>query len=419
MKNIFCFSFVLCLILGGIAAHSHDHGHAHDHGHTHEPHGHSHDHGHQHGHAHEHHGHSHEQQPPQKQAGNTKPKITKPVDSTLMLWAKALTSTALISAAPILILLFIPLENTPEYEPLLKILLSFASGGLLGDAFLHLIPHAMTPHGPADGDHSHSHGHSHGEGEGHVHDMSVGLWVLAGIIVFLIIEKFVRYVKGHSHSHGHSHGAPAKKEEKESKKDEKETKEDDAKTKDKKEESDNKKEESKEKKEESKEKKTDDKIVEKDHTFPQEDIKVSAYLNLAADFSHNFTDGLAIGASYMAGTNIGIITTITILLHEVPHEIGDYAILVTSGCSRKKAMMLQLTTAVGAMMGTLVSLMLQDMTAAATTWILPFTAGGFIYIATVAVIPELLSESTLGQSIKEIAAMLVGVYMMVLIAEFE
>ena len=63
---------------------------------------------------------------------------------------------------------------------------------------------------------------------------------------------------------------------------------------------------------------------------------MSGYLNLAADFAHNFTDGLAIGASYLAGRNIGIITTITILFHEVPHEVGDFAILVQSGCTKKK-----------------------------------------------------------------------------------
>ena len=66
------------------------------------------------------------------------------------------------------------------------------------------------------------------------------------------------------------------------------------------------------------------------------EIKVAGYLNLAADFTHNFTDGLAIGASFLAGRNIGIVTTVTVLLHEVPHEIGDYAILIQSGCDRKK-----------------------------------------------------------------------------------
>ena len=66
------------------------------------------------------------------------------------------------------------------------------------------------------------------------------------------------------------------------------------------------------------------------------DIKVSGYLNLAADFAHNFTDGLAIGASFLAGQNVGIITTVTIFLHEIPHEIGDFAILIQSGCTKKK-----------------------------------------------------------------------------------
>ena len=67
-----------------------------------------------------------------------------------------------------------------------------------------------------------------------------------------------------------------------------------------------------------------------------EEIKVAGYLNLAADFTHNFTDGLAIGASFLVSRNLGIITTLTILLHEVPHEIGDFAILVQSGCNKKK-----------------------------------------------------------------------------------
>ena len=75
------------------------------------------------------------------------------------------------------------------------------------------------------------------------------------------------------------------------------------------------------------------------------DINVAGYLNLAADFSHNFTDGLAIGASFLAGQNIGIITTLTILFHEVPHEIGDFAVLIQSGCSKKKVVDLKVLTA--------------------------------------------------------------------------
>ena len=83
-------------------------------------------------------------------------------------------------------------------------------------------------------------------------------------------------------------------------------------------------------------------------------------------------------------------------------------------------MMLQFSTAIGAMLGTLVSLAAGGIGSAAIAWIIPFTAGGFIYIATVSVIPELLEgESSLWQSFKEIVALLVGVGMMVIIAELE
>ena len=114
-----------------------------------------------------------------------------------------------------------------------------------------------------------------------------------------------------------------------------------------------------------------------------------------------------------------MITTVTILLHEVPHEIGDFAILIQSGFPKRKAMMLQLVTAVGAIAGTVCGLLAEGTTTAATGWILPFTAGGFIYIATVSVIPELLENSSLWQSVKELIGLSVGVGMMVLIALYE
>uniref|UniRef100_A0A674BS76 Zinc transporter SLC39A7 n=1 Tax=Salmo trutta TaxID=8032 RepID=A0A674BS76_SALTR len=350
-------------------AESSHHGHAHDHGHKHEESG---------------HGHTHGGERVIREAEGEKRDI---VD----LWMQAIGATLLISAAPFLILFLIPVQsNTDQNKNLLKVLLSFASGGLLGDAFLHLIPHALVPHSHhGDEGHGHSHdseesqdhGHSHGAAHGHM--MSVGLWVLGGIVAFLVVEKFVRLLK-EGHGHGHSHAAPKAKE---SDGEEKNKGEKDGK--------------------ESKDENTTD-------------IKVSGYLNLAADFTHNFTDGLAIGASFLVGPAVGTVTTLTILLHEVPHEIGDFAILVQSGCTKKKAMCLQLLTALGALAGTACSLLAEGVGAAATAWILPFTAGGFVYIATVTVLPELLvGRSSLGQSVMEILAMLVGIYMMVLIAEYE
>lgn len=236
-----CSALLLVGILLSLPDFCHSQGHNHDH------HGHAHDH---HGHAHDHHGHSHDHvedrpsfkyskeanapktPPPQPKKvqkethhhGHSHEHAESPARTNAMLWTEAIGATLLISVAPFIILFFIPIDNSPERQPLLKVLLSFASGGLLGDAFLHLIPHALMAQGGDDDHHSHSHGHSHG-GDGHSegHDMSVGIWVLAGIIAFLAVEKFVRIVKG-GHNHGHSHGEPkpsSKPEKKDGSKDEK------------------------------------------------------------------------------------------------------------------------------------------------------------------------------------------------------
>lgn len=367
-----------------------------------------------HGHAHDHHGHSHG--PPQREpTAEEREKFRKKLHAnwddddeevhssdTATVWFNAIMATLLISAAPFFILFFIPLDNSAEKQWLLKILLAFASGGLLGDAFLHLIPHALMA---ADSGKEGGHGHSHGGdgGEHAPHDMSVGLGVLSGIVAFLCVEKFVRIMKG---GHGHSHEMPAKPVEKAEKKVEKKK----AKSSD---DEDTSKDDEKKEEKELAEKKSESPVEE------EGEIKVAGFLNLAADCFHNFTDGLAIGASFLAGESIGIITTLTILLHEVPHEIGDFAILIQSGVPRNKAIALQALTAVGALTGCVVSLLLGGATEAAASLTLPFTAGGFIYIATVSVIPELLEGATFKQSVMEVMALLMGVGMMVIIAQYE
>ncbi|OCT66157.1 zinc transporter SLC39A7 isoform X2 [Xenopus laevis] len=404
----------------GHSHHGHDcHGHGHSHqGHSHEDVHHGHSHQDHHGHSHEEtqHEHSHSDKEQSHVVGEERTKREAATGDNLIhnhgsrekmepvqLWTYAICATLLISAAPFFILFLIPVQsNSSQHQSLLKLLLSFASGGLLGDAFLHLIPHALEPHSAheavAEPEESHGHGHSHGHN--HSHMMLVGLWVLAGIIAFLVVEKFVRHLKG-EHGHGHSHAA-------------KESLADDATEKE--EEKDPGKDGVRHRK---KGNSTAQKGKNSKKEAVQSEMTVSGYLNLAADFTHNFTDGLAIGASFLVSSNVGIVTTITILLHEVPHEIGDFAILVQSGCTKRKAMMLQLSTALGALAGTACSLLAEGIGEAATLWILPFTAGGFIYIATVSVIPELLKDSRPCQSIFETFGILLGVAMMVLIAQFE
>jgi len=406
--------------------HSHSgHGHSHGgHGHSHGGHGHSHGgHGHSHGH-----GHAHRELTPEERE-KARQKLHKNWDGdddeetgTGSVFWNAIGATLLISAAPFFILFFIPLDNSEENQWILKITLSFASGGLLGDAFLHLIPHAMMASGDDGGSghgHSHSHGHSHGDGEGHApHDLSVGLWTLCGLIAFLCVEKLVRiYSGGHSHSHSAPAVAPVEKKKEVKNEDKKEEVEKSDKVE---EEEETKKKTKEEVAKKDKDTKTEPKPAKKEDTTEEKEIKVAGYLNLAADAFHNFTDGLAIGASFMAGNTVGVMTTFSILFHEIPHEIGDYAILIQSGVPRMKAIFLQSFTALAAVAGCLVALFAQSAgQAAAAGIILPFTAGGFIYIATVSVIPELLEGTSLKQSVLEIIALLAGVGMMVIISWYE
>jgi len=194
-------------------------------------------------------------------------------------------------------------------------------------------------------------------------------------LFFFLVEKYLRSIHGHGHGHGHGHSP---------KEDKPKTKNPKSKTK---------------------------------NQTPT--IKSSAYLNLVADIVHNFTDGLAIATSFLVNPAMGISTTIAVLFHELPHEIGDFAILIQSGLTRNQAIKAQFLTAIGALLGAVAGILLSKTMNSATTYILPFTAGGFIYIATVDVIPDLLDNSEFGQTIKEIIGMWFGIGLMVLVGLFE
>ncbi|KAL3928800.1 MAG: hypothetical protein SGPRY_002237 [Prymnesium sp.] len=145
--------------------------------------------------------------------------------------------------------------------------------------------------------------------------------------------------------------------------------------------------------------------------------RIAGYLNLAADAAHNFTDGLAIGAAYRSGWLVGASTTVAILIHEVPHEVGDVAILMQAGFTKRQAIKAQLSTAIGALLGTLISLAMGEQQSGL---LLNFTAGGFIYVATVDVLPSLLhGDCSLLQTVSELGAMAAGISMMVLVLAME
>ncbi|NXK83027.1 S39A7 protein, partial [Amazona guildingii] len=137
-------------------------------------------------------------------------------------------------------------------------------------------------------------------------------------------------------------------------------------------------------------------------------LAVSGYLNLVADVTHNFTDGLAIAASFAAGPGLGPVTALTVLLHELPHELGDVVILLRAGCSRGQVG--------GAVYGVCGIYGVRAPGSAPAPGVLPFTAGGFIYLGTVSILPELLRDAAPRQALLQLLALLAGVSMMVAIA---
>ncbi|XP_046752424.1 zinc transporter ZIP13 homolog [Diprion similis] len=140
---------------------------------------------------------------------------------------------------------------------------------------------------------------------------------------------------------------------------------------------------------------------------------ISGYLNLLANSIDNFTHGLAVGGAFLVSFRLGALTTLAILVHEIPHEVGDFAILLRSGFNRWDAAKAQLLTAGGGIFGALVAVLCSGGgVEARTSWILPFTAGGFLHIGLVTVLPELLQETNPKESLKQLAALLLGITLM-------
>ncbi|XP_053780814.1 zinc transporter ZIP13 isoform X3 [Desmodus rotundus] len=148
--------------------------------------------------------------------------------------------------------------------------------------------------------------------------------------------------------------------------------------------------------------------------------QVSGYLNLLANTIDNFTHGLAVAASFLVSKKIGLLTTMAILLHEIPHEVGDFAILLRAGFDRWSAAKLQLSTALGGLLGACFAICTQSPKGVEETvaWILPFTSGGFLYIALVNVLPDLLEEDDPWHSLQQVLLLCAGILVMVLFSLF-
>lgn len=212
-------------------------------------------------------------------------------------------------------------------EHLLKkyvfLFVSLAVGALLGDAFLHLIPEAVEELGSFT---------------------AAGSAVIAGILIFFVIEKLM---------HWHHHGV--------------------------------------------------------DH---ENHIEPVGKMILISDGFHNFIDGIIIGLSYMVSTEVGIATTIAVLLHEIPQEIGDFGVLVHAGYSKQRALVVNFLSALTALLGLAFVVLLGSLAESLIMWLLPIAAGGFVYIAIADLIPELHKTKHRGFALLQGAIVVIGVLLM-------
>ncbi|XP_071948597.1 zinc transporter ZIP13-like [Antedon mediterranea] len=283
-----------------------------------------------------------------------------------------------------------------------RCLLAFAVGGLLGDVFLHLLPEAWA--------------HINLSNDGSTH-LSIGLWVLFGLLSFMILEKILsdeidnreleklKYSSEQSTDHEDIstttngskqvavvHNRTTRVKSKHTANGQKKTKNGFIKGKSNK----------------------------KKNQSPPAKIQVTGYLNLFANFIDNFTHGLAVAGSFLVSKKVGIVTTFAIMLHEIPHEIGDFAILLRSGFDRKSAAKNQVMTATGGMLGAVFALASDSAegVGSSSAWVLPFTSGGFLFISLVTIVPELLEEKNARESLKQTICLCIGIAVMYLVSYF-
>jgi len=206
-------------------------------------------------------------------------------------------------------------------------LVSFATGALFGDAFIHLLPDAVEKSG---------------------FTLTVSLSLIAGILIFFVLEKIICW--------RHCHIETSEK-----------------------------------------------------HPHP------FAWMNLIGDAFHNSIDGMVIAGSYLAGPTIGFATTLAVVFHEIPQEIGDYGVLIHGGFDRIRALfmnfLVQLTSILGAILILTLSFKIESLNA----FLVPFTAGGFIYIAGSDLIPELHKETKIANSLFQLLSLSLGIGLMLLL----
>lgn len=142
-------------------------------------------------------------------------------------------------------------------------------------------------------------------------------------------------------------------------------------------------------------------------------------LILFSDAIHNLLDGIIIAASFMVSVPVGLATTMAVILHEIPQEVGDFAVLVHAGYTRRRALLLNFLSGLCAVFGALLFFLFASLSGLVEGVFLPVIAGGFIYIAIADIIPELQKTKDPRHSFFQLIALILGVAAMLLLTLVE
>lgn len=245
-------------------------------------------------------------------------------DGNLMLniWFYTIISVAIVSLISLIGVFTLSFDQKKLYNFLIYFV-SLSAGTLMGDAFIHLIPEAYKNQNTS----------------------AVSVYILAGIIVFFILEKILHW--------RHCHEEPCE---------------------------------------------------EHPHPF--------SYIILIGDAVHNFIDGMVIAASFLVSIPLGMATAMAVIFHEIPHEIGNFGSLVYGGFTRGRALAYNFLSSILAIAGAVLILVINITDGSLTKFLVPFAAGGFVYIAGTDLIPELHKHTDVKKGIWQLLTFLAGIGLM-------
>ena len=145
---------------------------------------------------------------------------------------------------------------------------------------------------------------------------------------------------------------------------------------------------------------------------PECKIHRLTYLNIIGDIVHNFSDGLILGTIFLLNIKVGVAATLAIVFHEIPHELGNFTVLIYGGFSKLKALLFNFLSALFAIVGTIIGYYCASKISGFAGILLPAAAGGFIYIASCDLVPELHKEEDGKRSALIMVTFIFGIMLM-------